>query len=258
MSIYIDTHCHLNHTDYADLPEVLKRAEAEDVRQILCVGYDLESSAQALKLAQETEIIFAAVGVHPHDATTFTQDAENQIRELAEDRKRVIAIGETGLDYYYDHSPRDVQRQAFRMHIDLAQELELPLIIHSRDAYDDVLEILEEKGLPKRGAVMHCFLGNAEIARRSLALGCYLGVDGPITFKNSDALRLVVADLPLDRLLLETDAPYLTPRPHRGHRNEPSYLPLIATALADLLGITVEEVKAQTSKNACDLFGFKG
>jgi len=252
----IDTHCHLNHPDFAgDLPKVLLRAEEAGVVQIICVGYDLDSSALAVRLAREIRMVRAAVGVHPHDADTFSREAEEQVKKLASDRKRVVAIGETGLDYYRDLSPRDVQREAYRGHIEMARELELPLIVHSRDAQDDVLAILREHGLPPRGAVMHCLPSDPDFARRSIELGCYVGIGGPITFQNARRLREIASGLPLDRLLLETDAPYLTPHPHRGQRNEPSYLPLVAASLADAQGVTPSEVAAATTLNARRLFG---
>jgi len=252
----IDTHCHLNHPDFAgDLPKVLLRAEEAAVVQIICVGYDLDSSALAVRLVREILMVRAAVGVHPHDADTFSPDAEEQVKKLASDRKHVVAIGETGLDYYRDLSPRDAQRAAYRRHIEMARDLELPLIVHSRDAQDDVLAILREHGLPPRGAVMHCMPSDPDFAQRSMELGCYVGIAGPITFRNARRLREIASGLPLDRLLLETDAPYLTPHPHRGQRNEPSYLPLVAASLADAQGVTPGEVAAATTLNARRLFG---
>lgn len=252
----IDSHCHLNHPDfYGDLAEVLHRAEEAGVCKVICAGFDLESSTQAARLAHEIKMIYATVGVHPHDASTFTPDAEDQIRKLASDKEHVAAIGETGLDYYFNLSPKEAQQQAYRRHIMMAQEMGLPLVIHSRDAYDDILEILKEEGLPARGVVMHCLPGNRDFAMRSLELGCYLGIAGPITFRSAGDLREITRELPLDRILLETDAPYLTPHPHRGQRNEPSYLPLVAASLAEAKGITPGEVYSATTSNARKLFG---
>jgi len=252
----VDTHCHLNHPDFAgDLPNVLLRAEEAGVRRIICVGYDLESSALAARLAREIRTVFATVGVHPHDAFTFTPDTQERIKSLASDREKIVAIGETGLDYYRDLSPRDVQQKAYRGHIEMARELELPLVVHSRDAQHDVLAILGEQGLPPRGVVMHCLPSDLDFARKAIELGCYLGIAGPITFQNAAGLREIASELPLDRVLLETDAPYLTPHPHRGHRNEPSYLPLVAARLAEVLRVTLGEVAAATTSNAVKLFG---
>ena len=255
---FIDTHCHLNHADYADdLTDVLRRAEDAGVGQVVCAGYDLESSVEAVRLARDVRMIHAAVGVHPHDAQTFTPEVEGQIRELASKCECVTAIGETGLDYYRSLSPKEAQQDAFRWHIDLACELNLPLIVHSRDAHEDVLAILNEMGVPPRGAVMHCLPADAAFAQGALELGCFLGIAGAITFKNAESLRQIVSSLPLSQLLLETDAPYLTPHPHRGHRNEPAYLPLTAQILADTLGMDMESISKQTTENACRLFHLK-
>jgi TatD DNase family protein len=252
----IDTHCHLNHPDfYGDLADVLHRAEESGVRQVVCVGYDLESSELASRLAREIKMISAAVGIHPHDAATFTAEAEERIRELAADREHVVAIGETGLDYYRDLSPRDVQQDAYRRHIELAREMGLPLIVHSREAGSDVLGILGEQGLPTRGVVMHCLPSDRDFAARAIELGCYVGIAGPITFRNADSLREIARELPPDRVLLETDAPYLTPHPYRGRRNESAYLPLVAASLAESLGMTPDEIAAATTANARKLFG---
>jgi TatD DNase family protein len=256
MNYLVDTHCHLNHLDYQlDLPDVLKRAQEAMVTKVVCAGYDLDSSVRAQHLAQEISMMHAAVGVHPHEAASFTPEMEEQLRQMASDRTHVVAIGETGLDYYRDLSPRDAQHDVFRRHIRMAHELELPLIVHSRDAQADVLAILTEEGLPAKGAVMHCFPADSDFAHRSIEMGCYLGVAGSITFKNAVPLQEIVRDLPLDRLLLETDCPYLTPHPHRGHRNEPSYIPLIAAKIAEIQAVEIGDVITATTSNAQTLFG---
>lgn len=257
MSVYIDTHCHLNHPDYRmDLGVVLKRAEEAGVERILCVGYDMETSVLAVKLARDVSMISAAIGVHPHDADTFSPDFVEQLRELAADREHVVAIGETGLDYFRSLSPHVTQQRAFRRHIELAHELELPLIVHSRDAQEDVLQVLIEAGLPPKGVVMHCLPADGDFARRSVEMGCYVGLGGTVTFKNAQPIRDIVSGLPIDRLLLETDAPYLTPHPYRGQRNEPGYLPLIASSLAEAQGVSLQDIADQTTANARRLFGF--
>ncbi len=174
--------------------------------------------------------------------------------KLAGQSRKVVAVGETGLDYFRNVSPREEQQNAFRRHIRLAQRLHLPLVVHSRDAGDDVLSTLEEEGLPPSGAVLHCFSGDSKLAHKASNLGCYLGIAGPITFLNADAFRQVVADLPLDRLLLETDAPYLAPHPHRGQRNEPAYVRLIAHKLAEIAELSVRDLITQTAANAGRLF----
>jgi len=252
---FIDTHCHLNHPDLlGDLPEVLRRAEYAGVRRIVCVGYDLESSTQAVSIARQVRMVSAAVGVHPHDADTLSPGVLEQLRRLASERDHVVAIGETGLDYYRDLSPRRAQQDAFRAHIALAKELDLPVIVHSRDAQEDVLRILADEGSPARGVVMHCMPSDADFARGALELGCYLGIAGPVTFQNAAKLREIVAGLPMESLLVETDAPYLTPHPHRGRPNEPSYLPLTAEKLAETHGVRVAEVAEITTANARSLF----
>lgn len=256
--LLVDTHCHLNHPDFArDLPDVLSRAREAGVRRVICPGYDLESSQSAVRLAARYPMISAAVGVHPHDAALFSHDAERAIRDLAVEHKCVVAIGETGLDYYRDLSPRDVQQDAYRRHIRLATDLGLPLIVHSRDAQQDVLEILSHEGLPPRGVVMHCLPGDGEFARAVVELGCYVGIAGPVTFRNAQQLQDIVRDLPLDRLLLETDAPYLAPHPYRGRRNEPSYLPLIAATVAQVLGLSASQVTTASTANARRIFGLE-
>lgn len=256
MPTFVDTHCHLNHPDFeADLREVLRRAEGVGVTRVVCAAYDLQTSDLAVRLAEEHPAISAAVGIHPHDADTFTPEIERHIRDLSAGRPKVVAIGEAGLDYYRSLSPRDAQRDAFRRHILMAHELGLPLIIHSRDAHEDVVKILEEVGMPERGAVMHCFPGDPEFARRSLDLGCFLGIAGPVTFKNGQAIQEVAGWMPLDRMLLETDAPYLAPHPYRGKRNEPGFVPVIAAKIAELRGISSDELAAATTANAERLFG---
>jgi TatD DNase family protein len=252
---FIDTHCHLSHPDYNDdLKDVLQRAEDAGVTCVICAGYDMETSERSVVMAKETQMIRAAVGVHPNDADTFRLEAEERLRELAADRKFVVAIGETGLDYHHNHSPRETQHEVFRKHIDLAREFDLPLIVHSRDAQADVLAIMKEMGLPPKGAVMHCIPADPAFARGSLELGCFLGIAGNITFKNAGDFRELVGTLPIDRLLLETDAPYLTPHPYRGKRNEPARLTLTAAVLAETLGMDLDTVMEQTSDNARRLF----
>lgn len=254
----IDTHCHPNHPDFdRDLPDVLRRAKSAGVTHLVCVGYDYESSVKAVDLARNFEIISAVVGVHPHDASTFSPEMEARVEELASDREYVVGLGEAGLDYYRDLSPRDVQQEVFHRHIELARKLDLPLVVHSRDAHEDVISILKEHQLPP-AVVMHCVQANREFAVRALELGCYLGIAGPITFKNARELHEMARDLPLDSLLIETDAPYLTPHPHRGKRNEPSYLPLVANGLAEVIGVKTSEVAAATSSNAQRVFRLRG
>ncbi|MDI6827132.1 MAG: TatD family hydrolase [Armatimonadota bacterium] len=258
MEKLVDTHCHLNHKDFAnDLDFVIRRAESSGVIAIICVGYDLASSYRAVDLAKKFDCIFAAIGIHPHDAITFNPEVEEKLMQLALENPKVVAIGETGLDYYRNLSPREKQQDAYRRHIKLAQKLDKPLIIHSREAWQDVIQILDEEGMPKRGVVMHCLPSEPEFAKASLDRGCFVGIAGPVTFLNADKLRKIAAELPLDRLLIETDAPYLTPHPHRGKRNEPSYLPLIAARLAEIKGLPTSRIAEVTTANSACLFNIR-
>jgi TatD DNase family protein len=251
----VDTHCHFNHERFADdLPECLERAQAADVRQMIVVGYDLSSSAQAVTLAEtHAPLLFAAVAIHPHDAKSWTEAAAERLRELAQ-HPRVVAIGEIGLDFHYDFSPRPAQFAAFRAQMLLAQEASLPVIIHCREAYPETLAVLAEMGADDIGGVMHCWAGSPEDAQQTVALGMSLGFGGTLTFKNAQEVRTVAQSVPLENLLLETDAPYLAPMPYRGKRNEPAYTRLVAEALASLRSMTFAEIAALTTGNAHRLF----
>ncbi len=250
----IDTHAHLTDNRFAhDLDEVLLRAEKSGVRAMINVGYDLPSSRRCVALASKREMFFAAVGIHPHEAAKASEQALVQLRQLALGGN-VVALGEIGLDYYYNHSPRNLQQQLFRQQIRLAKSLSLPIIVHDRDAHEDVLTILREEGAETVGGVLHCFSGDRNFALRCLSLGFHLSLAGPITFNNSRDLAAVAEIVPADRLLLETDAPYLAPVPYRGKRNEPAYLLAVAEKVATLRGITVEELADSTTENAKKLF----
>ena len=259
MIMLIDSHAHLDMAHFdADRDEVIARARAANVTAILTLGVDGASSQRAVALAQQYEGVFAAVGIHPHEAKHATPGVYKTLMGLARERERnrIIAWGEIGLDYHYNHSPRDVQRREFRRQIRLARELDLPVCIHSREAHDDVLAILDEEKAVDTGVVMHCFSGDEEVARRSLELGCYLSFAGPVTFTNARILPAVVPFVPNNRLLIETDAPYLSPHPWRGreHRNEPARVAVIAARLAELRGISVEEVGQAATQNFHRLF----
>jgi TatD DNase family protein len=250
----IDTHCHLNTTAaYPDLGEVLARAREAGVEKMLVVGIDRGSTPEALRFAIAYSEIYAIVGVHPNSAAGFGDREMAEVREWLQAPK-TVGIGETGLDYHHQDASKDDQARAFEWHLDLAAETGLPLSIHCREAYDDLLAILERRGGPYRG-VLHCFGGTVSHAERAITLGFHLGVDGPVTYKKADDLREVIRQVPLDRLLLETDCPYLPPVPHRGKRNEPSYLPLIAQAVADARAEPLETVAEATTRNAINLFG---
>jgi len=254
-SIFIDSHCHLNDPRFAgDADAVIDRAVAADVEKMLVVGYDLPSSEIAVDLAARNDCCLAAVGVHPHDARHYDAHARETLQSLAA-RQRVVAIGEIGLDYYYNTSEPAAQQRAFRDQLDLARELGLPVVLHCREAYDEVLDTLEAVGDGRWRGVLHCFGGDTQHAERGLGLGLHLGIAGVVTFRNADALREVVRATPLDRLLIETDAPYLAPEPHRGKRNEPSYVRYVAHRLAEVRGEPFERIAAATTANARDLFG---
>lgn len=274
----VDTHCHLNFRAFKDeAAAAIARAKAVNVRHIINVGSQWDTSARAVAMTQEHDSLWAAIGLHPvhlfeqeinEEETHFVTRAEvfdaARYRELAQSSPRVVAIGECGLDYYRfpgGVEPREVklkQAELFRVHIDLATELNLPLIIHCRDAYDDLFDILSEAvaqgKLPKRG-VNHCFLGSRAQAKKFLDLGFYISFTGIITFKNANLeLIKVVREAPLEMILTETDAPYLAPHPYRGQRNEPAYVVATAKKIAEVKGLTLEEVDGVTTKAAGELF----
>jgi TatD DNase family protein len=259
MIMLIDSHAHLDmpHFD-ADRDAVIARAWEAGVAAMLTLGVDATSSQRAVTLAQQYEGVFAAVGIHPHEAKQATPEDYKALMGLAREYEanRIVAWGEIGLDYHYDHSPRDVQQREFRRQIRLARELDLPVCIHSRDAHDDVLTILDEEHAIDVGVVMHCFSGDEQVARRCLDLGFYISFAGPVTFTNARQLPAVVRLVPDDRLLIETDAPYLSPHPWRGreHRNEPARVAIIAARLAELRGIGVEAVGQLATQNFKTLF----
>jgi TatD DNase family protein len=261
----VDSHCHLDSRQFdADREAVIVRSVESGVTRIVNPGVDLPSSRTAVIIAQQHEHIYAAVGVHPHEAKTLDAVALAELRKLAASPK-IVAMGEIGLDYYRDLSPRAVQRRAFQSQLELGAELGLPIIIHDRDAHDDVSAMLHDwcsaldarhSSLHGRIGVLHAFSGDVALAERALAMGFFIGVGGPVTYKNAGRLRDVVRAIPLERLLIETDAPYLTPHPQRGQRNEPAYVQFVAQAVADVRGLTLVQVAAQTSANARALFGW--
>ena len=257
---FVDTHAHLDLEVYdADRTEVLQRAAEAGVSWLVDVGADLASSRKAVALSEREPAVYAAVGVHPHDAPTLTVGVLAELRSLAAG-ERVVAIGEIGLDYYRNLAPCDEQRRAFEAQLDLALELQLPVIVHSREARGDTLAVLRAAARRQGGTlrgVMHCFSGNLEYAREAVELGLYVGIDGPVTYPRATTLAEVVRQVPLERLLLETDSPYLTPQPRRGQRNEPAFVRFVAERVAELRGLAVAEVGDVTSANACALFGVK-
>lgn len=255
----IDSHAHIDGEEYDDDRDaVVERAREAGVRAILNVGTgDPASGAfeRAVRVAEKYEGVYAAVGVHPHDAKLFDEDAETRLRRLALESPRVIAWGEIGLDYHYDHSPREVQREVFRRQLRIARELTLPVIIHSREADHDTVQLLRDEmtGSERRG-IMHCFGGGAEMAEQVLELGFMISFAGNVTFKKAEELRDVARRVPLERLLAETDCPYLTPVPFRGRRNEPARVREVVAGLAALHGLETEELGRITTENFCRFF----
>ena len=253
---FIDTHCHLNDEKFsADLDEVVKRAKNFGVNRIINFGDTLKSSAQVVKLAETFDGMYAGVGVHPEEIENFDENKSvEKIVELAANKK-VVAIGEIGLDYYWEKNSdiRLAQQKIFVRQLDIARQLNLPVCIHERDAHGDALKILKSEGKNLRG-VLHCFSGSLEMAREVWKLGWLIGIDGPLTFKNSAKLPEIVKAAPREMILLETDAPYLAPMPNRGKRNEPAYLVDVAKKLAELRGEELEDVAAYTTENAERLY----
>jgi TatD DNase family protein len=252
----IDSHAHIQGPEFSgDAGEVIDRASKAGVEKIIVVGGagDLSSNDAAIALAESYAGLYATVGMHPHDAKEVNEETFERLAALAQ-RPQVVAIGESGLDYYYNHSPRQVQSEIFCRFIHIAQESRLPLVVHVRDAYREATEIIKREGQGKLRGVIHCFTGDYSAARSLLDLGLYLSFTGILTFKNADPLREVARRLPLDRILLETDSPYLAPVPHRGKRNEPAFVRFVAETLAQVKGLPFEEVAQATSHNTRELF----
>jgi TatD DNase family protein len=256
MTNVVDTHCHLADPKFRDDVEaVIERAVAAGVSQMISVGAigPIESDRLTIEIAERHENIFAAVGVHPHDAKDCSTERIDQLRGLA-GSKKVVAIGESGLDFHYMHSPRDSQEASLRAHLMLANETDLPIVIHCRDAEQRLVEIVREVGIPARGGVIHCFTGNAAAAREFIALGFCISFSGIVTFKKSATIRDAASIVPDDRLMVETDAPYLAPQPYRGKRNEPAYVQRTLELLASLRGVNATTLGAQIIANAARLF----
>ena len=253
--MFVDSHCHLNFDDYQeDLDEVIDRAKSVGIGTMLNICTKLDEASAIIEIAQSRPGIYCTVGVHPHEAKEAV-DAGNlpaELRRLATENK-VVGLGETGLDFYYEHSPRAEQTQSFKGHIQVAKETGLPLIIHTRDAEEETVKCLDsEKG--NVSGVFHCFSGSQHLADKALEMGFYISVSGIVTFKKADELREVIKTVPLERMLLETDAPYLAPVPMRGKRNEPAFMIHTAEFVADLKGVSMEKLAESTSKNFSDLF----
>ncbi len=260
-----DTHCHLDLERFdPDRDQVLARAWETGLQRILIPALDIPSCHRVLRLAEQEARLFAAVGVHPNSATTWNANTLDALRKLAAHLK-VVAIGEIGLDYYWNHAPHDLQKRVLRAQLDLAAELGLPVVLHNRDSSADLIPILTAwqaelaaagHPLAQRPGVFHSWSAGAAEAEKVLAAGFYIGITGPVTFKNAPALQSLVASLPLSRLLIETDSPFLSPHPYRGKRNEPARVKRVAEKIAELQHIPLEQVARQTTRNAARLFGW--
>ncbi|MGO9605011.1 MAG: TatD family hydrolase [Candidatus Binataceae bacterium] len=259
MTPLVDTHCHLADSRLdSDLDAVLARAAEAGIAKIVAVGAigAIENDRRTVAIAETHAHIFAAVGVHPHDAKDCTPQRLTDLRELAASPK-VVAIGESGLDFHYMHSPVEAQEQALREHLKLATELNRPIIIHCRDAEAQLAAIVRETGMPPAGAVIHCFTGDTNAAVTFLDLGFFISFSGILTFKNAGALREAARAVPDDRVMVETDAPYLAPEPYRGKRNEPSFVRRTLEVLAEVRGADIDALAERTSSNASRLFGLE-
>ncbi len=248
----METHTHLDLIK-RNAEEVVKDAAEKKVTKMVAIGIDLESSKIALEFASRFEGVYAAIGFHPHESKFLDEESLKELEKLTK-KEKVVAVGETGLDYYWEHSNLACQMEAFKKQINLAQKFNLPLIVHEREAHHDTLKILAEeaKGLK---IILHCFSGDLNMAKVCLERGYYLGIGGVVTFNNAKRLRAIVEEIPLENLVLETDSPYLAPHPFRGKPNEPKYIPLIAEKIAEIKGISLEEVAKITSKTAQEFFG---
>ena len=253
-----DSHAHLNDERFdEDREELIPSLQEKGVDLVVNPGACIKTSIESIELANKYDFIYAAVGVHPHDVGELDDSAIDTLRQLATENEKVVAIGEIGLDYYYDNSPREVQKQWFIKQIELANELKLPIIIHDRDAHGDTFEIIKKYKSPEIGCVLHCYSGNVELAREYVKMGCFISLSGTVTFKNNKKTKEVAREIPLDRLFIETDSPYMAPTPHRGKRNDPSLVQFVADTIAIEKGISYETVCKATKENAKKFFGIK-
>ena len=256
-SLLVDTHCHLDMDEYQqDFDKVMATATENGVSKILTIGIDLNSSSNAIKLARRYDNIYAAIGIHPHNVAGVKESEYIELARMAGNpTNKIVGYGEIGLDYFRSHCPREIQLTHFERQLRLAKELALPIIIHDRDAHEDVLNLLNEIAPFPAGGVMHCFSGDISLAREVMELGLHISIPGIVTFKKSDTLQEVARTIPLERMVLETDGPFLTPVPHRSKRNQPGYLLFTAAKIAELREISVKDIAHHTTKNAHELFG---
>lgn len=251
--MFIDTHAHLTMPEYSDLNEVLDRAKRSKVEAIINASFDIGSSNESVALAEKNEFIYAAIGIHPNDAQLLSDEALKTLKHLASNKK-VVAIGETGLDHFHSCNKPEIQIAAFRKSLKLAQELNLPAIIHCRDAQDDVIKIIREENEGILRAVFHCFAGDEKLVNFARDMEFMISFTGNITFKKAGKLREMVKIVPIELLMLETDCPYLAPEPYRGKRNEPAFVEHIAKKVAEIKSLTIEDVAIATTKNAREFF----
>jgi TatD DNase family protein len=253
----IDSHCHLEMLDLSqdngDIHAPIERARAAGVKHLITIGTDVPSSKQCIEFAKTYPDVSATVGVHPSDVKNDTVTDE-VLLALAQ-QPEVVAVGETGLDYYYNKDGHENMQASFRQHIQIARAVKKPLVIHTRDAQADTIAIMQEENAAEAGGVMHCFTESIEMAEQAMALGFYVSFSGIVTFKNAKNVQAIAEAVPLERMLVETDAPYLAPVPHRGKKNEPAYVRCVAEYLSELKGVSYEELIAVTGKNCCELFG---
>ena len=255
MTLLFDTHTHLDAPQFdEDRTEVIERARQAGVHAIINIGFNRETIPTTMALAEQYDFIYAAVGWHPVDSIDMLPEDLQWIENLCSHNK-VVAIGEIGLDYHWDTSPKEVQHRVFREQIRLARRLGKPVVIHNRDAHEDVVRILKEERAEEVGGVMHCYSGSWEMAQKCLDMNFYISFGGPVTFRNARVPKEVLSKVPMDRILIETDAPYLTPHPYRGKKNESSYVSLVAQSAAEIKGVTVEEIAAITTENGKKCFG---
>lgn len=253
----IDTHVHLNADHYdEDLEEVILRARDTGIEKMVVVGFDRKTIERTMKLIDRHADVYGVIGWHPVDAVDCTDEDLEWIEELSKHEK-IVGIGETGLDYHWDKSPKDVQKELFRRQIALAKRVNLPIIIHNRESTEDCVEILKEEQAGDIGGIMHAFSADENVADEVINMNFYISLGGPVTFKNAQLPKDIAVHVPLERLLVETDAPFLTPHPHRGKRNEPSYVKLIAEKIAELRDMPYESLAKATTENAERLFNFK-
>ena len=254
--MYIDSHCHLNmlklDADYPTIQDLIKDLKSYDIDLVLNIATSMDDIPPVIDLAKQFDSVYASCGIHPSEAPGVVYSMDDLMTYASEEK--VVAIGETGLDYYYNTDHLEVMRERFIMHIELAKRLKKPLIIHTRKAPEDTIDLMAAHGAEQAGAVMHCFTESWSMAKQALDMGFYISISGIVTFKNADQVVEVVKKMPLDRLLIETDAPYLAPVPHRGKSNLPIYVPLVAKKIAEIKGVDVQEVASASSANFCQLF----